>query len=206
MQSERTGSVLRRFAAAAGLAAALGPSLWPAATLSQEIYGRPPAVRVDTPETLTGIVALGGGEERMLEAGRLARLYPHLRVVVSGESNDHLLWRRLGPSIDPARVLVESASRNTRENAVNAAALVKPRPGERWLLITSPWHMPRATCAFAAVGFPVEPWPIIHPGDLNRPQDTAKASEERAITAYKLLGWCSAQLRGGGGRAQGAAP
>jgi uncharacterized SAM-binding protein YcdF (DUF218 family) len=205
MQSGRTGLAVLGLAAAALAAAALGAGLWPAATLSQQVFSRPPAVRVDTPETLTGIVALGGGEERMLEAGRLARLYPHLRVVVSGEANDHLLWRRLGASIDPARVLVESASRNTRENAVNTAALVKPRPGERWLLITSPWHMPRATCAFAAVGFPVEPWPVVHPVEMNRPQDPVIAKEERAIAVYRLLGWCEAQLRGGAGLAQGVA-
>jgi uncharacterized SAM-binding protein YcdF (DUF218 family) len=38
--------------------------------------------------------------------------------------------------------------------------LVKPAPGQRWLLITSGWHMPRAMGCFRRAGFPVEPWPV----------------------------------------------
>jgi uncharacterized SAM-binding protein YcdF (DUF218 family) len=181
----------------------LAAALWPAAAAPQEVFGRTPGLRVDAPETLTGIVALGGGEERMREAGRLARLYPHLRVVVSGQENEAQLWRLLGPSIDPARVLVESASGNTRENALNTVALVRPKPGERWLLITSPWHMPRASCAFATVGFPVEPWPVVHPVQLERPSPDTAAAEVRAMAAYRLLGWCNASLPGAKGGGDG---
>ena len=33
--------------------------------------------------------------------------------------------------------------------------LVKPQPGERWLLVTSAFHMPRAVGCFRAAGFDV---------------------------------------------------
>src|SRR5262249_32757912 len=33
---------------------------------------------------ITGVIALGGGEDRIREAGRLARRYPRLQVVVTG--------------------------------------------------------------------------------------------------------------------------
>ena len=48
----------------------------------------------------------------------------------------------------------------TAENAAYSKALVKPKPGERWLLVTSAQHMPRAMGAFRKAGFPVEAYPV----------------------------------------------
>ena len=39
-------------------------------------------------------------------------------------------------------------------------ALVRPEPGQRWLLVTSAIHMPRAVGCFRRAGFPVEPYPV----------------------------------------------
>jgi len=39
-------------------------------------------------------------------------------------------------------------------------ALVQRKPGERWLLVTSAWHMPRSVGVFRKAGFPIEPWPV----------------------------------------------
>ncbi len=58
------------------------------------------------------------------------------------------------------RVMLENKSRNTAENAAFTKALVKPKPGERWLLVTSAQHMPRAVGCFRRVGFPVEAYPV----------------------------------------------
>jgi uncharacterized SAM-binding protein YcdF (DUF218 family) len=58
------------------------------------------------------------------------------------------------------RVLLEDRSRNTYENALFTRELVKPKPGQRWLLVTSAWHMPRAVGCFRRVGFPVEAYPV----------------------------------------------
>ena len=41
-----------------------------------------------------------------------------------------------------------------------SAALLKPKPGERWLLVTLAWHMPRAVGCFRVAGFEVDPYPI----------------------------------------------
>jgi uncharacterized SAM-binding protein YcdF (DUF218 family) len=38
--------------------------------------------------------------------------------------------------------------------------LVKPKAGERWLLVTSAFHMPRSVGLFRKVGFAVEPYPV----------------------------------------------
>ena len=58
------------------------------------------------------------------------------------------------------RITAEEQSRNTIENAVFSRLLADPKPGERWVLVTSASHMPRAIAAFRAAGFPVEAYPV----------------------------------------------
>jgi uncharacterized SAM-binding protein YcdF (DUF218 family) len=58
------------------------------------------------------------------------------------------------------RLIVEGRSRNTVENAVYTAALIDPKPGQRWLLVTSASHMPRAVGCFRRAGVPVEAVPV----------------------------------------------
>jgi uncharacterized SAM-binding protein YcdF (DUF218 family) len=55
---------------------------------------------------------------------------------------------------------MERQSRNTLENAEFSRDLVKPKPGERWLLVTSAFHMPRSVGLFRKAGFAVEPYPV----------------------------------------------
>jgi uncharacterized SAM-binding protein YcdF (DUF218 family) len=55
---------------------------------------------------------------------------------------------------------LELRSRNTEENAAFTKELVKPKAGERWLLVTSAEHMPRAVGCFRQAGFPVEAYPV----------------------------------------------
>src|SRR5262249_31594682 len=57
-------------------------------------------------------------------------------------------------------ITLEDHSRNTVENAVYSKAIVQPKPGERWLLVTSAYHIPRAIGVFRKAGFPVEPYPV----------------------------------------------
>ena len=60
----------------------------------------------------------------------------------------------------PARhVLLESASRDTHDNAVNAAQLLKSRGMRRILLVTSAYHMRRSVALFEAQGLEVVPAP-----------------------------------------------
>jgi uncharacterized SAM-binding protein YcdF (DUF218 family) len=62
--------------------------------------------------------------------------------------------------ISDDRILLEPRSRNTAENANLTKALINPITNERWLLVTSAAHMPRAIGAFRKVGFPVEAYPV----------------------------------------------
>src|SRR6185436_16952602 len=78
-----------------------------------------PANKINSPERVIGVIALGGTAERTREAGRLARQFPHLRVIVSGAETAPSL-KQLGQGISRDRIQIETASRNTHENATNA--------------------------------------------------------------------------------------
>jgi uncharacterized SAM-binding protein YcdF (DUF218 family) len=108
--------------------------------------------------------------DRIVAGAALARRYPNARVIFSGGSpnlisNDAreadyaaMIFDSLG--IDRSRLIMERRSRNTLENAEFSKALANPKPGERWLLVTSAYHMPRSVGLFRKAGFPVEPYPV----------------------------------------------
>jgi uncharacterized SAM-binding protein YcdF (DUF218 family) len=117
-----------------------------------------------------GDTVLTDAAERATVIGKLARAYPKARIVyTSGDAS--LLGDKpreadyLYPFLDMIgvareRVLLENRARNTAENAVFSKALAQPKPGERWLLVTSALHMPRAIGAFRHAAFAVEPYPV----------------------------------------------
>ena len=65
-----------------------------------------------------------------------------------------------GLGIAKARLTMERRSRNTQENAEFSKAVAAPKSGERWLLVTSAFHMPRSVGLFRKAGFAVEPYPV----------------------------------------------
>jgi len=115
-------------------------------------------------------LALNGNAERLVAFAALARHYPGAKLVFTGGSGDiaHPEAREgdwVGPFLDAAgipraRVAIERESRNTMENARFTKALVKPRPGEVWLLVTSARHMPRSVGVFRKEGWAVVPYPV----------------------------------------------
>jgi uncharacterized SAM-binding protein YcdF (DUF218 family) len=117
-----------------------------------------------------GVVALNGAAERITVAAELAHRYPNARIIFSGgtASLDPTApleaplavkeFEALGVSHD--RITAEEQSRNTVENAAFSRLLADPKPGERWILLTSAFHMPRAIGAFRAAGFPIDAYPV----------------------------------------------
>jgi uncharacterized SAM-binding protein YcdF (DUF218 family) len=118
-----------------------------------------------------GFAVFKGAVDRLVAAAALARRYPQARVIFSG-GNANLIaddaareadyaaavFESLG--IPPQRLTMERRSRNTEENATFSKALALPKPGERWLLVTSAYHMPRAIGVFRQAGFAVEAYPV----------------------------------------------
>ena len=117
-----------------------------------------------------GEISLNESAERVTVVAELAHRYPQARIVFSGgngglivhEGNEAEFALKILQSfgIDPARLMAEDRSRNTYENAVFSKQLVNPKPGERWLLVTSAYHMPRSMGIFRQVSFPVEAYPV----------------------------------------------
>ena len=92
-------------------------------------------------------------------------------------------------AIAPGRVIAEDKSRNTVENALFSKRLAQPKPGERWLLVTSAYHMPRSVGVFRKAGFPVEAYPVDWrtrgPVDALRPFATLGDGLRRTDTAVR---------------------
>jgi uncharacterized SAM-binding protein YcdF (DUF218 family) len=117
-----------------------------------------------------GQVGLSDAAERVTVIAKLARDYPNARIVYSsgdasllgtGPAEADYLYPLLDTfGVPRSRVMLEKKSRNTAENAAFSKALVQPKPGERWLLVTSAQHMPRAIGCFRRAGFPVEAYPV----------------------------------------------
>jgi uncharacterized SAM-binding protein YcdF (DUF218 family) len=117
-----------------------------------------------------GTVALNEAAERITATAELARRYPDARIVMTGGSGALIFdegveaifaVRQLEAlGVAHERITAEEQSRNTIENAVFSRLVANPKPGERWLLVTSAYHMPRAMGVFRAAGFPVEAYPV----------------------------------------------
>jgi uncharacterized SAM-binding protein YcdF (DUF218 family) len=143
-----------------------------------------PAPDLAPPE---GIIVLGGainnqasavrrqtvfdeGGERLTEAVVLAKRYPQARVVYTsgsssftGATSTEALQARKFMSqmgIAPDRITIEDKSRNTDENARFTAAIVHPEPSQRWVIVTSAFHIPRAMGVFEKTGFNAIAYPV----------------------------------------------
>ena len=147
----------------------------------EDRYPRPP-----WPAHVDGILVLGSGFDTALfrargapasnegiwrvEAGcAAARRYPGARLVFSGGSGAlggapfseaetaRMVLAEMGQ--DPKQLTLEARSRNTYENILFTKELVKPKPGEVWLLVTAAMHMPRAMAIARKLDWPMTPWP-----------------------------------------------
>ena len=147
----------------------------------EDRYPRPP-----WPAHVDGILVLGSGFDTALfrargapasnegiwrvEAGfAAARRYPGARLVFSGGSGAlggapfseaetaRMVLAEMGQ--DPKQLTLESRSRNTYENILFSKEIVKPKPGEVWLLVTAAMHMPRAMAIARKLDWPMTPWP-----------------------------------------------
>ena len=117
-----------------------------------------------------GTPVVRSAADRLIAGAALARRYPNARFVFTGGSPNLIgndareadyagaIFESLG--IPKSRLIMERRSRNTYENAQFTADMVKPKPGEHWLLVTSAFHMPRSMGLFRKAGFAVEAYPV----------------------------------------------
>lgn len=169
------------------------------------------------PQSADGVIVLGGAvstsltelrgqpivnehAERLLAMAELARRYPQARLVFSGGSASlldpafreadvaRMVLEQMG--VDVGRVIFERNSRNTHENVVQSKSIVRPAPGQTWLLVTSAWHMPRAVGIFRKAGWPVVAYPVDYlTGGRVRPLKSFDFSEGLGLLHRGLKEW-----------------
>jgi uncharacterized SAM-binding protein YcdF (DUF218 family) len=144
----------------------------------------------EIPADTTGIILLGGSFDRETSAARnipaynlaagrfiefiaFARKHPNLKRVFSGggrpitvqngsvKSEAELTKETLESiGFDTTNMIFEGESVNTLENARKTKELVKPTASQKWILMTSAFHMPRSVGLFRKAGWNVIPYPV----------------------------------------------
>lgn len=161
--------------------------------------------------TARGGVDLNQAADRFVEGLRLAMRYPEARILVSGGDGSLSgvlegdaaasirFFEAFGISRD--RLIAETSSRNTDENAQNSRDLLSSNGLDDCLLITSAFHMPRSVGLFRKAGVEVTPWPVDYrtagnlsfafdftQPTLNAQQMSTAAREWVGLAAYRALG------------------
>ena len=110
------------------------------------------------------------GAERLTAAVALLQRNPELSIAYSGGEGALLgsgpseaeraraFFESLGAT--GSRMRYEAVSRNTYENAVLTARMEGIDITQRWLLVTSAWHMPRSMGTFQKAGWNVTAYPV----------------------------------------------
>lgn len=138
------------------------------------------------PQDVVGMIFLGGGFDsetsgergitcyniaagRVIATLELVKQHPHLKVAFTGGGartnnarSEAEMMKNLFESvgINPHSFIFENLSKNTIENAKFLHGMVKPKTGEKWLLVTSALHMPRAVGLFRKEGWDIVPYPV----------------------------------------------
>ena len=136
----------------------------------------------------TGTVILTGGRNRR---------YPE---AMSEAESGALLLGDLG--VRPADMRLENHAGSTRENAVLVGEILNDMGTERFFLVTSALHMPRAEAAFRKIG--LDPVPVATDFEVAKPLDfqprrwlpSAKALMDSSRAYHEYVGYIVYRLRG----------
>ena len=144
-------------------------------------------IQNNLPKKIDGILILGGSVstnitkdsnqvsfnesgERLTEVIKLIRIYNPSKIIYSGGSGTlnsnalpltfvaKIFFSEMG--IDMKKVIFESRSRNTYENILFSKEIIKPIKNEKWLLITSAFHMTRAINISEKLKLKFIPYPV----------------------------------------------
>jgi uncharacterized SAM-binding protein YcdF (DUF218 family) len=195
------------------------------------LIGRVPFTKNAVPAGRTAIVVLGSGgltardwdanaysvvdpwaASRVLEAARVFRAIDAAWVISSGgrvhsddpdvPSGDSMRDVLVQLGVPRERIIVETASQNTHDEAVIVAPMLRSLQIDHVVLVTSDIHMMRSLCTFRAAG--VDSIPAIsrnpladqpkrtrlRPGERGLQTSSAVAHEVLGIAYYSARGWC----------------
>jgi uncharacterized SAM-binding protein YcdF (DUF218 family) len=194
-----------------------------------QLEGQVPAVALEDAPNASVAIVLGGAigqpiaprvapdlldsVDRVVDTARLYRAGKVSAVLVTA---GNLPWQTSAKSeaeliadllvelgVPRAAITVETASRNTYENAANARAIFAEYGWTGGLLVTSAFHMPRALAVFRRAELPVSPvtsdvrvhFPFVEspldllPDAFALDQTTDAIKELVGLLVYRLRGW-----------------
>ena len=173
-------------------------------------FGTPPRI-----DDVDGIIVLAGSEQvdlselyaepQLSAAGdrlttflMLAAAHPGARLAHTGAFESHIARALIvGAGVAQSRIVFEDRARNTCESAPAVRELVAPKPGERWLLVTSAMHMPRSMACFRAADWEVIPYPTdFRTGSTPWSYDVLGNLTNLDLAAHEWLGLVYYRLRG----------
>jgi uncharacterized SAM-binding protein YcdF (DUF218 family) len=162
-----------------------------------------PPTALGPEQQVDGIIAPGGEFKRFEVAVELAKRFPQARLLlIAGGEIEQARAYAIKHGIPDTQLIIEARSTTTYENARFSAVLLHPRPWQRWVLVTSASHMPRAVGTFRKAGFNVLPSPVFHPTDIHQHDTLRVATHEWVgLVSYWLLGRTDAIFPGPGGEA-----
>lgn len=178
--------------------------------------------RADAVVVLTGMVdakaargdqvKMGESADRILVGVELVRRNQADYLLIAGGSGDlfdqsisearilHRFAIRLGVPAD--RILLDTTSRNTHENALHAKMLLQQAGLSNAILVTSAFHMPRSMGCFRKLGIHPQPYPVDFrsrwgaydplswvPDVSNLQRSTTAVREYVGLIMYRLLGY-----------------
>lgn len=140
------------------------------------------------------------------------------RIVLSGGlhtpprvlSAESLAPDLLAMGVSPDRVIVETASTNTREQAIHVMAMAQENRWRRVMIVASPYHLPRAFLTFLAavprirsvpqvqivpIAAAVPRWFAPPPGGIAH-RSNLYAQELKKIEQYQRTGDCATYAQG----------
>ena len=153
--------------------------------------------------------ALNDAAERMTEVRPLLRQCPQLHVLFTGGEGElfagdlseaqraKVFFDQQGLPAD--RVLYESTSRTTFENAIHSKSVKGVDPAQPWLLLTSAWHMPRAMAAFQRAGWNVTAYPVDFRSGKHTPwtqYSMDQGAKKWRMALHELLGLLAYRVAG----------
>ena len=170
------------------------------------------------PERIAGIIVLGGGidgevgrargiteltagGDRFVEGLRLALAHPEAKIIITGGfgslvaegDSDATAAERFytGMGIARDRLVLEGQSRNTAENATMTRDMLGAGEDGAVVLVTSAFHMPRATAFFRAAGLKVVSWPVDYRSTGDEPFrfDPTNPPENLLTTTTAIREW-----------------
>jgi len=139
------------------------------------------------PDNVDGIIMLSGGEEVLLSRQwqqlefdsavernlyffQMMQHYPKAKFIYSGGGSakykgySRIMMQQMiaAFNLNHANIRYEIKSKTTKQSVKNLVVFLKPKQDEKWVVITSAWHMPRAKLLFERHHWQIIPFPVDH--------------------------------------------